>query len=101
MKYRKYRLRPPTSSSFTTGEVLTFAPSDNAPHPSKLVELTPAGPEPLVLTFKATGVKGTEPSNRAAERRAAFLVELNSCGILSHYHNPANKRALNPNQWDD
>lgn len=52
MRRRKYPARPPTSSNYTSGEVLTFAPSDNEPDPSKMAEVITIGSAPIVLEVK-------------------------------------------------
>lgn len=66
MSRRRHRFRPPASPAYKSGQVLTFAESD-APPPSKLIELEPVGPSPLVLTFSASDDAYPPPSTTPVE----------------------------------
>ena len=90
MKPRKYRLPPPTSPAYGTGQVLTFTPSPDDPPPSEWIEATPVGPAPLVFDFAPED----DRANPAA-RRAKFLTLLAGDG-------PARQPgALRLDQWAD
>lgn len=83
MRRRRYRLRPPTSSGYKAGQVLTFDASDNAPHPSELVRLTPVGPAPLELEFKPEHDKIRSASIVGPASNTSAAVELGAGGIHS------------------
>ena len=68
MNRRKSHPRPPTSPASQSGQVLSFRESDDSTPPAKLVELTPVGPTPLVMEFRAEGTQG---ANLAQQRASA------------------------------
>lgn len=99
MRRRKHHSRPPTSSGYKSGQVLTFATSGDAPHPSELVKLMPVGPAPLELGFQleddrvcsTSTINSAPPTRDTAAPRAvqtleeAYILEYLQSGPKMHW----------------
>jgi hypothetical protein len=79
MRHRKHRSRPPTSPNYKSGLVLTFAPSDNEPDPSKMVEVITVASAPLVLEVapddKQTKLAETTAAQALVTQLAGYVFE--------------------------